>query len=491
MTTNPRLLAFAEVLACGLLWYILLAYILPLTWYIFLVYYLCKILEQSFYRLKYGATPFDSIDALWLRDRPTNRIIINALMIVEGDIDIAKFKAMLVQKLRLDSEGASNPFAKTKQRIVRGFLHDYWVDDSDFSIVDHVSLWPELVPNRESLRQVVSKLCTREFDTVRSPWEYILISLIDDDKLFKTGLLVRLHHCIADGVSLAHFLTNELSDCAIETIPLKKFSERNRLLLKAKGIFWGPYFIANMLTMPADESILHGKPLSGTKAVSWSESIDFSIVKDIKNRTSSTVNDVLVTALTSTLVEIFQKHGVSLIEDVKVSIPVDLRSNMRSAAVKFKNKLTVVPFELPTNLRHPLLQLNEVKRRSNDLKTSGEPFFLGLALEIFTRVVPGFVLDPLNRFLCQKTTAVLSNVPGPQNEITICDRPMTTMTFWAPQRDNIAMSFSFATHANKLVFGVQSDVEIMEKPSEITSVFEGKLMELQKCIGEVNENTIV
>ena len=404
---------------------------------------------------------------------------------------MAKFKKLLVQKLRLDSDDEQNPYLKTKKRIVRGFLHDYWVDNPEFSITDHVSFWPELINSKSSLQSLISKLCTREFDMVRSPWEYILISYIDDDKIFKTALLVRLHHCLADGISLAHFLSNELCDCAIETVPLRKFSERNRLLMKAKGIFWGPYFMANMLTMPRDESILHGKPLSGRKAVSWSEAIDFNIVKDIKNKTLCTVNDVLVSALSSTLTHFFNKNNVIVKEDIKVSIPIDLRSNMASDAIKFKNKLTVVPFQIPTSFSHPVVRLNETKARSNELKTSGEPFFLGIALEVFTRIVPGFILDPLNKFLCQKTTAVLSNVPGPQSDITICDCPLVTMTFWAPQRDNIGISFSFATHTNNLVFGVQSDVEILQNPDEIAYIFKEKLIELQKCIADAKENIVV
>jgi len=484
-------MAFAEVLCCCILWYFFVVHIIPLVWYIFLIYYLCKLIEQLFYRLKYNATPFDSIDALWLRDNPTNRIIINALLIVKGDIDMTKFKEMLSQKLRLDSNNAQNPYLKSRQRIVRGFLHDYWVDNPDSSISDHVSLWPELIQSKTSLQNLVSQLCTREFNMQRSPWEYILISYIDDDKMLKTVLLVRLHHCIADGISLAHFLTHELADSAVETVPLRKFSERNRLLMKAKGMFWGPYFMANMLTMPRDESILHGKSLSGRKLVSWSEPMDFDIVKEIKNNAQCTVNDVLVSALSSTLVQFFNRKGIVVQDDIKVSIPIDLRPNMAHDAIRFSNKMTVVLFQVPTSIPYTFARLKETKVRSMELKTSGEPFFLGIALQVMTRIVPGFILDPLNKFLCQKTTAVLSNVPGPQNEMTICDRPLETLTFWAPQRDNIGISFSFATHTDKLVFGVQSDAEILPNPDELTQEFSGKLIELQKCIGEVNESLVV
>eukprot|EP00112_Aurelia_sp_Birch-Aquarium-sp1_P015342 Seg3393.1 transcript_id=Seg3393.1/GoldUCD/mRNA.D3Y31 product="putative diacyglycerol O-acyltransferase tgs1" protein_id=Seg3393.1/GoldUCD/D3Y31 len=291
-----------------------------------------------------------------------------------------------------------------------------------------------------------------------------------------------MHHCSADGISLARFLVNELADSIVVTVPLRKFSEISRCLMMAKGLFWGPYFMLNILKLPGDQSIIHGGELIGSKAVTWSEAIDFSIVKDIKNKTSSTVNDVLVSTMSGAVNNFFLKKAVTPVDDIKVALPIDLRSNMDDAAIKFENEITVLPFQLPTSIADPLKQLKEVKLRSNQLKTSGEPFALGIALKLCTRVVPSFMLDTLNKFICQKTTAVLSNLPGPQKSIKICGREMTAMTFWAPQRDNIGLSFSFATYDNKLFVGVQSDVALLAEPDEICKEFLGKLLELQKDV---------
>ena len=488
MTTNPRLLLFLETICCCLLWYLLLFHVFPLTWYFFLLYYICKSSEKLFYKAKYDALPLGNIDALWLRDNPTNRIVINALLTVQGDIDLSQFKNTLIKKLRLEDESEDNPFSKAKKRLLKGFFHCYWVENTTFAISDHVKLWPQLVHSEKELRELVSKLCVREMDMTKSPWEYNLISFLDKDKIFKTGLLVRLHHCLADGISLANFLINELSDSVVETTPLRKFSERNRLLMNIKGLFWGPYFMINMMTTARDESILHGGELTGTKAVTWSEAIDLDIVKDIKNKALCTVNDVLVSALSGTLVDFFRKQDLVPTADVKVSIPIDLRANMGDGALKFQNKLTVIIFELPTKLHHPLLQLKETKIRTKEIKTSGEPFFMGIALEVMTSIMPSKFLDPLNRFFCQKTTAVLSNVPGPQNPITICGRPLDMLTFWAPPRDNIGISFSFGTYANQLIFGVQSDTGLLQDPDEICQLFHGNLLELHKSMNDVNAN---
>ena len=482
MATNRRLLIVSEVLCCCLLWYLLSFFILPWVWPFFLIYYLCKLLEQLFYKIRYNAISSGYIDSLWLRENPLNRIIINALLVTEGDVDIASFREKLTLKLQLSNNSNRNPYFKVNKRLLPGYFHYYWVDEENFNIANHVKLWPKLIASKLALQELLSDLCSKEFEVNSSPWEFILISFLDGDKMFKTALFVRMHHCMADGISLARFLVNELADEIVVTVPLRKFSEISRCLMMLKGLFWGPYFMLNILTLPGDQSILHGRDLIGSKAVTWTEAIDFSIVKDIKNKTSSTVNDVLVSTMSGAVNNFFRKKAVTFVEDIKVAIPIDLRKNMNDAAIKFENEITVLPFQLPTSTVDPLMQLKEVKLRSNELKTSGEPFALGIALKLCTRVVPCFMLDPLNRFICQKTTAVLSNLPGPQNTIKVCGREMTTMTFWAPQRDNIGLSFSFATYGNKLFVGVQSDVALLAEPDEICKEFLGKLLDLQRAV---------
>ena len=482
MAINRRLLIVSEVLFCCLLWYLLLFIISPWVWPFFLTYFLCKLVEQLIYKIRYNAVPSAYIDALWLKENPLNRTIINALLMTEGDLDIGRFREKLTQMLQSHDSGSGKPYFKVKKRVLPGYFHYYWVDEEGFSIANHVKHWPVLVTSKLALRHLLSDLCSKEFEAKSSPWEFILISFMDDDKILKTAIFVRMHHCMADGISLARFLVRELADDTVQTVPLKKFSEISRCLMMLKGLFWGPYFMLNILKSPGDQSIIHGGELTGSKAVTWTEAIDFSIVKDIKNKTSSTVNDVLATAMSGAINSFFRKKAVTFVDDIKVALPIDLRRNMDDAAMKFENEITVLPFQLPTSTIDPLVQLKEVKLRSNQLKTSGEPFALGIALKLCTRVVPSFMLNPLNRFICQKTTAVFSNVPGPQNAIKICGHEMTTLTFWAPQRDNIGLSFSFATYGNKLFFGVQSDVALLVEPDDICKEFLGKLLELQRAV---------
>ena len=481
MSTNRWLLIVAEVLFCCLLWCSLSFLILACVWP-FVVYFLCKLLEQLIYKVRYNAIASTYIDALWLRETHLNRMIISALLVTEGDVDIARFREKLTKKLEINDNSNASPYFKSKKRILHGYLHYYWVDEENFNIANHVKLWPKVIYSKLALRHLLSDLCAKEFDANFSPWEFILISFLDDDKIMKTAIFVRVHHCIADGITLTRFLVHELADETVVTVPLRKFSEISRCLMMLKGLFWGPYFMLNILKLPADQSIIHGRHLIGSKSVTWTEAIDFSIVKDIQNKTCSTVNEVIITTMSGAINCFLRKKAVTYVDDIKIALPIDLKPNMDAAAIKFENDITVLPFQLPTSTVDPLNQLKEVKLRSNKLKKSGEPFTVGIALKMCTRIVPWFMLDMLNKNISQKTTAVFSNMPGPQNTIKISGREMKTLIFWAPQRENVGLSFSFATYGNKLFVGVQSDTALLVEPDEICQEFLGKLLELQRAV---------
>ncbi len=478
-----------EAVICGLLWYFLVVYFIAFTWHWLLLFYAIKITEQYLYAWYYNAEPLSSVDAMWLLDGPKNRIIINALLILKGSIQAEKLQSIMIEKLRIHESNSNNPYKKMQMRILNGYFNYYWVHDKDFQISDHVESWPETIRSKIHLRNIVSQICSVELDKSKSPWEYVGIPYVDDLGERKTAVLMRVHHCIADGVSMARFLMRELPDTEANCVPLRKFSERNRMLLMLKGLIWGPFFLLNMMSFPADSSLLHGKELSGSKMVTWSEPIDLSVIKEIKNITSSTVNDVLVTCLVAAVRECYEKRKIRPPRAIKVSIPIDLRENMDQAAIKFENKFAIMPLELPIGMRDPLAMLIDTKRRFNELKTSGEPFAVSMAMQVFTKVLPGLLMDPINKFICEKTSAVLSNVPGPQNSLKIADSELETLTFWAPQRDNIGLSFSLSTYAGKLVVGVLSDEAILKDPDEICREYHGKVMQLREEFCEVNQNS--
>ncbi len=464
-----------KILFCVFAWILIIVYlIIPLSPFV-IAFFAAKLIERVIYKWLYDVEAVSSGDALWMQDGPTNLGIINTLLVFDGDMDLGdirdKLNRTMVEKHKNKEK---NPYRRVKKHATSGYFNHFWADERDFKIEDHVTKWSDTVTSKSMLRQILSLLCSRPFEKGKSPWEFIVIPWVEND-VTMTAAMFRMHHSMADGVSLVNYMTNQLPDNKVTCIPLNKFSERDRLFMIAKGLLLSPIFLIKVLTRKADDMLLHGKPLSGCKRVTWSEPLDFSVVKRIKSATKTTVNDVVVSCLAATLRQFFIKRNLLPPQEVKVSLPIDLRKDIEEDAVEFENRFAICQLALPTRIDDPLAQLYEVKARMDELKFSGEPFSVGPAMDILITILPAFIIAPIFKFICEKTTGVLSNVPGPQEVIRVVGQDLESFTFWPPQRDNMGMSFSITSYNNKIFVGVESDSAILKDPHEICKEFHGQV----------------
>ena len=468
-----------EFTGCILLWILLAVFLVIPLGIPLLAYYLLKLTEEFMYKVLYGAEALTGADAMWMQHGPKNEAIINCLSIAEGQVDISKHKEVLERTLiNAKDEKGNRLYARITKYVHAGFFSYYWMEEKNFKIEDHVRVSAKEARSKDELREALSEHCSLPLKSELSPWEYILVPWYCENGVNKIGICFRSHHSMADGVSLARYVVYELPDKRPEFIDFRKFSGRDRFLMYFKGIFWTPLFLIKMLSNRCDKNVLHGKELCGKKLLTWSDPVDLNLVKRIKNATKTTVNDVLVSCLTGALAKYFQKQGIRQPDNISVSLPVDLRKDMDRDATDFRNKFAVLQLKLPTGQEEPLSMLYETKRRMNELKVSGEPFGMGAGMGFLAAIFPEVVTKLLYDFVGRKTSAVLSNVPGPQSPIAIAGCEVKCQIFWPPQRDNIGMSLSIMSYANKVFVGVLTDEAILTEPHEICCEFEGQVVKL-------------
>jgi len=84
------------------------------------------------------------------------------------------------------------------------------------------------------------------------------------------------------------------------------------------------YLLKKLFTLP-DHNLLHGPPLTGSMAVSWSRPLSMSAVLRVKDVTRSTLNDLLMAVVTSALRRYLVRSGVRHPRDVTATLLVDLQ----------------------------------------------------------------------------------------------------------------------------------------------------------------------
>jgi len=215
---------------------------------------------------------------------------------------------------------------------------------------------------------------------------------------------------------------------------------------------------------------------SGSKVVAWNEPLALDDVKAVGKALGCSVNDVLLASVAGAIRSYLQHHG----EDVdgielRAMVPVNLRDPRKWK--ELGNKFGLVPLLLPVGIANPISRVYEVRRRMGELKDSYTAVItMGIlgAAGLAPRALQKQALD----FLAKKATAVMTNVPGPQEPLFMAGAEIKRIMVWVPQSGNIGVGVSILSYAGGVQFGLITDKRLCEEPQRIIDRFEPEFEKL-------------
>ena len=454
--------------------------------------------------------PISKVDTAWLRmEQPTNLMMINGVLTLEGPLDYERLLETIEQRFLT--------FRRFRQKAVDGPRGAYWVMDDDFDITCHVhrTALPGAADQVE-LETLVSQLASTPLDSSRPLWQFHVVENYIDGP----ALIIRIHHCIADGIALVQVFLS-LTDPTPESRPSARKPEVwkkrradeamvfQRLLDPAReGLDFATHLgqklikegskmlqnpavagnyaaeaseivreLANSLTLEDDPvTCLKGR-LGTRKKVAWAEPLPLDEVKAVSKAFGCTVNDVLIAAVTGALRQYMISDGENPddLQDIRVTVPVNLRP--LEHALDLGNHFGLVFLSLPLSSDSPLERLYAVNERMNELKSSKQAT-VTLGFLAALGMGPAAVQKPVLNMLSEKATAVLTNVPGPQQPLYLVGSKMKEIMFWVPQNGNIGIGISILSYNGKVFFGMISDHRLVAEPSKIISRFKEEFEKL-------------
>ena len=460
--------------------------IVPVLLIVFPTFKLANCIFERYISYKRKCIPLRGDDAVWQQDRPTNRHIIHALMVVEGKPDIAKLREIIQERLAYGKDEKGKRICPRMTQVIQNYMGYFvWKEDKNFSMEKHVLNWEGNLPKTlDDVEETIAEICPNPLPENLSPWQFLVFPVLEEDCF---GLLLRIHHSVADGVALTRVFVRNLYDVPPIAPEPKKFTTKQRFYMWCKAIVVGPFFVLTKFFSKADSSKIHGQELSGTKVVAWSNNVDLSLVKRVKNITSSTINDVMVSCLAGALHDYLkgaQNTDVVNLEDMWASVPVDIRASSKS--VKLKNKFALVFPRLPIVAVNAVDRLLATKQRMDSMKTSAEPWITAVTVQLMM-LLPDCVSKPLIDFFAQKVSCVISNVPGPPHLLYLGGQKVVQGIFWVPKRANVGVGFSIFSYAGGIRVGVYSDECVIPNPREVVKGFERNFWQLVKELN-INEN---
>lgn len=435
-------------------------------------------------------------------EQPGNLMMITGVIRFSDALDYAGLQRAVEQRFLV--------FPRFRQKAVDRATGAWWEPDEDFSLDNHVRrVALPGAADRDELERLVSELASTPLDHSRPLWQFHLV----ESYLGGSALIVRIHHCIADGIALVQvFLT--LTDPTREIGPAAERPEAwarkrsresaifRRLLEPARDGFdfavqlgqrmldeglamlhdparAGQYAVetreivaelVNALALPNDPRTRFKGRLGVRKTVAWADPLPLDEVKAVGKAFGCTVNDVLIASVSGALRNYLLSSGEAepLVQDIRATVPVNLRP--LEHAHELGNHFGLVFLTLPLRADNPLERLYAVNEEMNKLKSSRQAavtfgFLAALGLG------PSAIQKPVLDLLSEKASAVLTNVPGPQQPLYMAGAEIAEMMFWVPQNGTIGLGISILSYNGKVYFGLISDHRLVPDPQAIIERF--------------------
>jgi hypothetical protein len=90
----------------------------------------------------------------------------------------------------------------------------------------------------------------------------------------------------------------------------------------------------------------------------------------------------------------------------------------------------------------------------------------------------------LGLILAGKTTGIITNVPGPREQLYLAGAPLQGFMFWVPTPAGLGLGISILSYRGEVMVGVSTDAGLIPDPEAIIAAFHVELEEMRVWTAE-------
>jgi diacylglycerol O-acyltransferase len=387
-----------------------------------------------------------------------------------------------------------------------------WCDDPHFTLRYHIRHTALPTPGAdEQLQLMVGRLMSQQLDRTRPLWEIWVVEGLSAENW---GMLLKLHHCVADGVAATDLLgilldkkrkppkrkprpwipepqpsLYQLSASAMTehlTSPRKAFHA-------ARSAMEAPREAARKLrdfldglnsfrdsTKHDAESSLNG-PVGPHRNWRW-HSASLPEIKRIRSTHGGTINDVVLAVITRGFRALLQSRGEPVDNYVVRSlVPVSVRREDEHSQVN--NRVSAMLAELPVGIEDPLQNLAAISAQMSEHKEHHQAVAGEILSSLSGLAPPALVAMGSHLFAGMEQHAVqtvTTNVPGPKQALYAVGRKMLTAFLYVPIAGSVRIGVAMFSYEDTLTFAVTGDYDHAPDTDVLCKGIEAGIAELSK-----------
>lgn len=447
------------------------------------------------------------MDSAWLAlESPRNPLTITVLMRVEGLTEPA-FRDFL--------ERYWLAWDRFRRRPVEQTVGWCWEESEQFSLDEHLTCIDQpFTPAR--LQNWVSARLNQPLSPNLPRWHFWILPHAEGG----AAVLLRVHHCYADGMSLLgmfdrictrkpdqlpqdfgyqdHRLKGQWSQWMTACLDVLQrglsgprqrgaaFPEKNDEVDEFEPRVPGPAElwtmnglrfineVTGMITEPEDSPSALKRSLLGRRHCRWSSPVKLARFHRVAKVRGCSINDVLLSCVAAAMRGSMELSGSRLNQaTVHAAVPVDIRRHLpvtlRPAGNSPGNFFGTVFVPMPVDAGFPLERLYRIKHETRRLKRSWQPA-LAWGLSGLASILPGPLRQPIADLFFRKATAVVSNVPGTREPRYLAGCRVNEQMFWVPQAGEVGLGVSIVSYNGQVQFGVVADEAVLPDPDRFLTL---------------------
>ncbi len=464
--------------------------------------------HQQGKRLSWGDAVFLHLER---EDMPLN---VACVSVLEGEIPFEDCLPFVESKLPL--------IPRLVKRVVSPMLNlglPSWEYDPNFDIRNHVREVTLKHGTDTELKALAGKIVSTVLDRQHPLWD---ITFVHGLKGNRTGFILRLHHCMADGIAGVGIMSN-LLDASPVAPPLPKKKIRFRVPPRdpinslvdgvvtssgdfVKGILSACEGLLNMAEqvaangsnlVPTDEfsrllpevtafteRIRFNVFYRGPQKFAWAD-IPLEEVKAVRQTCGASVNDVILALVTATIRRYLGLHRDRVKGRLlRMMVPVNVRGN--DSPGELGNRISLVPVTIPLDIRNPQKLLAAVHKRTEFLKRAHAAELVGLTgglIGMFPTAMQALAGQVLSQLPITIFNLVCTNIPGPQYPLYLLGHKMLRWYPYVPVGGEMAVNCAILSYDGTLYFGFSGDVHAAPDLRRLETFLKSSFEELREATG--------
>jgi WS/DGAT/MGAT family acyltransferase len=423
----------------------------------------------------------------------------------EGGIDIDRVKRA--------TEGYLHRIPRYRQKLhfIPFADHAVWVDDRHFSLDYHVRHTALPKPgNDEQLKKLSSRIMAQPLDRARPLWETWIVEGLEGDRL---AVITKIHHCMIDGssgVDIAQIMMSPTPDRDLPEVPryvprpaptradLLRDEIRYRMAMPFKAMRGFRQFaretedvrseisrrariLVDMFGMglSAAETPING-PLSPHRSFNWL-SMQLDDVKAVRRALDCSVNDVVLTVVTSAVREFLLQRGANPGNiDFKISAPVSMRSEAEKG--QLGNRVSSWILKLPIDEADPRRQLQRINETTQELKNSEQALGVEMMMAV-AEWTPAGLLSLGAQAAGGPVNSIVTNVPGPQFPLYMQGAKLEAIYPQVPLLEGMGLGIALMSYNGKICWGFNANPDVVPDLPDFVKLVELCFQDLAKEAG--------